>query len=342
MRVFLDGRRARWNSTTGTGVYARRLIDQLATIPGIDIRALEASRLVDLAAPVRASSGRIARWAAKLASDLIEVPIAARGSAVRHMLYPEAWLPGPSVTTIQDLSVLDERFRDARSAIYYSGWHRLAARTAAWIICPSRLTADQLAARFGRSERVAVIHHGIDRPEGLAWKADRVSPYVVYAGGFARRKNISILLEAWTSHARRIQGELLITGGGFGALPVAHIRATGRVSRDELWRLYSRCTAVVYPSLAEGFGFPAIEAAALGVPVVCGPTGVVPELPPGLVRTVDVSSAAAVAGGLANVLDGWRPDEDAVRWARDHFTWQRCARGTAEVYRACVQGGHGQ
>ncbi len=52
----------------------------------------------------------------------------------------------------------------------------------------------------------------------------------------------------------------------------------GYVSDDERRALYARARAVVVPSLDEGFGLPALEAMACGVPVVVSPVGALPEV----------------------------------------------------------------
>jgi glycosyltransferase involved in cell wall biosynthesis len=105
-------------------------------------------------------------------------------------------------------------------------------------------------------------------------------PFVLYAGGVGRHKGLSTLLDAWES----IPVELppLVLAGSFdddGYAPVNDdlvkraselytVRFTGFVSDDVLACLYSSATMVVVPSLAEGFGLPAVEAAACGAAVV--------------------------------------------------------------------------
>ena len=89
----------------------------------------------------------------------------------------------------------------------------------------------------------------------------------------------------------------MLTGeGDFGALPPG-VEARGRISRDELVRLYRGAAALVFPSLYEGFGMPVLEAMACGCPVACS----------------NVTSLPEVAGDAARLFDPRDADDDRRR-----------------------------
>jgi glycosyltransferase involved in cell wall biosynthesis len=104
-------------------------------------------------------------------------------------------------------------------------------------------------------------------------------PFLLYAGGINPHKNVETLLEA-VARLRPEAPPLVLVGaleGSYvpaaGAVRLAHglgdrVRTPGHVSDEVLACLYSAATAVVIPSLAEGFGLPAVEAAACGAPLV--------------------------------------------------------------------------
>ena len=73
--------------------------------------------------------------------------------------------------------------------------------------------------------------------------------------------------------------------------------AVGRVDRARLVRLFQAARVFVYPSLYEGFGFPAAEALACGVPVITSDTSSLPEVVGDAGRLADPQDAGAIAAG---------------------------------------------
>lgn len=333
--VFLDARRAAWNPHSGTGVYATQLLRALPVVaPDLRFGALTDSAAVDMST----NETRMARWPRKAASDFVEFPWRARRARMRHVLYPEASVSGgPIVATVHDLVVYDPAANEGRTHTYYRWRHERSIAAAARVICPSQATADAVR-RLHPSAPIRVVHLGIDVPDVEAdVEVDASDGFLLYTGGANPRKNLATLLDAWATISTWFDGELIVTGpaDAYGDLPDG-VRATGVVGRDELWDLYRHATAVVYPSTSEGFGFPILEAALLGVPVVTGAVGIVPELDDHLVRVVDQRSPAAIASAVREITEGWRPCPRAVTAARAHFTWERCAAETGDVYRECL------
>lgn len=342
--VLIDARRAAWNPTTGVGLYAQGLLEALQHVDtSLTVSVLGHSRVLPrLLSADRNLVRRSGGWSQKLVSDFLEVPLRALDARLCHLLYTEGASLGPTVVTVHDLEVLQRRPGSARTARYYAWRTAALLKRAARVICDSERTASGVRGQ-GREVGVRVVHPGVDLPERLARRrlvtGGGDSGNVVYSGGFTHRKNVSALLEAWCLLGPPAGRELLMTGtppGWLGPLP-PRVRSVGTLSRGQLWDLVDGAAAVVYPSINEGFGFPVLEGAMLGRPVVCGNEGIVPELPPGLVCTVDVSDPPAIARGLETVLAGdWRPEARAVRDARGRFTWSRCAQETCRVYEECV------
>ncbi len=113
---------------------------------------------------------------------------------------------------------------------------------------------------------------------------------------------------------------------------------SGRVSREELVRLYNRAQLVVSPSLYEGFGLPAAEAMACGVPVVATTAGAFPEViedgATGLL--VPPADPAALADAIGRLMSDAalrrRMGEAGRARIEEHFTWRETARRTAGLY----------
>jgi glycosyltransferase involved in cell wall biosynthesis len=174
---------------------------------------------------------------------------------------------------------------------------------------------------------VTVIPNGVAEifsPDGPAAKGD----YVLAVGTLEPRKNLERVQEA----ARLAGAELRIVGArGWGGVEVAG--RLGRVSDDELARLYRGSKCVVYASLYEGFGLPIAEAMACGTPVVTSRGGATEETAGGAAVLVDPYDPAAIAAGISEAVER-RAELSRLGLERARaFSWEEAARATAKVYR---------
>jgi len=114
---------------------------------------------------------------------------------------------------------------------------------------------------------------------------------------------------------------------------------TGRLSTEDLAALYSTATIAVTPSLFEGFGLPAVEAMACGVPVIASRAGALPEVvvdgETGIL--VPPADPPALAGAIARLVDQPTLREKFGFAGRERverlFTWEQVAKKTVEVYK---------
>ncbi len=116
----------------------------------------------------------------------------------------------------------------------------------------------------------------------------------------------------------------------------SHVVHAGYVPERDKPALLGGASALVYPSLYEGFGLPVLEAMAAGTAVVASDVSSLPELVDGAAILVDPYDTAAIADGIRRVLD----DDDLRDKLREAgtaraaaFTWEATARRTAEVIR---------
>ena len=161
--------------------------------------------------------------------------------------------------------------------------------------------------------------------------------YLLSVGSMDPRKNLPLLAEAYgrLPAAAREAMPLVIVGGGAAAFRDQSFswpdgtRDAGYVSDDELRALYAGARAVVFPSKAEGFGLPLVEAAAArcaglvvsDIPVfrwICGDGALY----------VDPGSADSIAAGLQQAVDGAVPP---ISIAPDRFDWGSSADTVAEL-----------
>jgi len=309
----------------------------------------------------------------KLLFEQSIMPRAARAyeADVLHVPY---WAPPlrssmPIVVTIHDIiPLILPQYRGGPLVRAYTQLVSAAARGATVILTDSDASRGDIV-RHVRipAERVRTIYLAADpkftdHPDPLDTAAlrrnyDLPEEYVLYLGGFDARKNVETLLQVYT-WAQDVLGEdypLVIAGG----LPERHdaffhdprviaqqieveaaIRCIGRVAEEDKVALYQQARAFLYPTLYEGFGLPALEALACGVPVIGSNASSVPEIVGAAGILVDPRDARAMAGALIAVCteDPLHAElsERALRQA-EKFSWAKCARETAAAYESAMR-----
>jgi len=353
----VDGRELTGDSAgSGIGTYIRNLLTGLAAIDDIAVEAL-ATRDAVLPAGVRRVpirrlfDGR--RRAVVEHASLVAVDLALRSRAeVFHnpLFHAPAGIRRPWVQTLHDVIPLVDP--DPALDVLRRRWRRFGPRyrSADAVVADSRYTADEGIRLLGlRPERVHVVHLGVSSsfsPEGPTVEAD--PPYVLVVGQFSARKGVAEALaaidriaDAGLPHRLRLAGWVPPSlQGAFDDL-LARAPRPDRVDVvgfvDDIAALYRGASLVLVPSRYEGFGLPALEAMASGVPVVAFANSSLTEVVDDagvLVPDGDVVALADAA--IALLADERRAGEVAAAGlARAAtFTWDRCARLTAEVYRA--------
>lgn len=174
-----------------------------------------------------------------------------------------------------------------KSRLRFRRYFERVDRFADLVLCNSKHTKECVLghARHVRSEAVHVATPGLPKmtlgqaPVG-AWTGN---PYFVTIGTIEPRKNIDFLLDLWEDLAGSDDPKLLICGrrgwlneSVFNRLDTgqANVHELNDLTDDALWALLGQSNGLLFPSLAEGFGYPAMEAAHLNVPVVCTPLAV--------------------------------------------------------------------
>jgi glycosyltransferase involved in cell wall biosynthesis len=246
---------------------------------------------------------------------------------------------GLRATTIHDLVPL--HFPDwvtPRTRAMHGRKYANAAATCGVMFANSAFTADDTAATLGfPREKIVVAHPGIGaeyRPDGP--DAGRRTPYLLTVATLEPRKNLETLVDAFALLGD-VELELAVVGGaGWGEQPRLDrpgVVRLGRVSDEELARLYRSTAAVVYPSRFEGFGMPITEAMACGAPVVASSHPSLDEASGGAAVRCDPESPEAMAAAIREALDRREELRELGLAHASGFSWQRTGELFLEGYR---------
>jgi glycosyltransferase involved in cell wall biosynthesis len=219
----------------------------------------------------------------------------------------------------------------------------------AWLHAPTQAVADVLMDRL-HTTRVRAIHHG--PPASLAPSATRplAQRYFVAIGTRERRKNIPRLLRAFASVAHELPEHHLVLVGSSGndivainnalaSLPPAVQHRThllDHLSDVDKGTWLAHADALVYPSLDEGFGFPMLEAFAVGVPVMASDVAALREIAGIAAVLIDPHSETSMANGLVALATDDALRVKLIASGRDRleqFSWQRATDELIELYR---------
>jgi glycosyltransferase involved in cell wall biosynthesis len=369
MRVLLDVS-AVPDRPVGAGVYTIELARRLALRSDVELTLLsrsgdrtrwESSGATDVCddvpdrRPLRLAWEQLAgpRHAARLGVDVWHGP---------HYTMPSR-VTCPAIVTVHDMTFFDTPETHERAKVsYFRHAIHSSARRAGALICVSRHTAERLAALVPHHAPVTIAHHGVDHDrftadadpvddDALLARHGIVPPYVAFLGTAEPRKNLPGLVGAFAAVAAdRPDLRLVLAGGdGWGTTELRAAIQTHRVATRivrpgylpdaTVAAFYRRAAVVAYPSLAEGFGLPALEALACGAPLVTARGTAMDEFVGDAALRVDVRDLGALAAALRAALE----PEVAARLRQAGpvqaapFTWDRSVELHVETYRQVLE-----
>jgi len=241
---------------------------------------------------------------------------------MRPLFPPVPRLACPLVVTLHDLIVqtyYEVKSLPIRQQLFYRWNVRRAVRADVVITVSGSSRRDIIRETDLPSERITVIHNAVefDRNDdqepigrlGIQW------PYILYAGSFEPRKNLAGAVRAYAQLVSKGVPHHLVaiverTSGHMTAATrvIGEFGLEGRVhlvhslSESDLRALYTHAATLFFPSFAEGFGYPPVQAAACGVPVVASDLEVLREVLGDAALFVDPGDEGAMAHGLYTAL----------------------------------------
>ena len=363
MRIVLDGRLIQ-DHFPGIGRYTAGLARELPVQPDVDrlivLRDPRApnrrfawsdlahpkttviERAVGVFAPIDQVSFNL--QARRLAADLFHFPFPVRPYA----------LPQPSVVTIHDTIPLrwPNLLPRRRDRLMYPWLLRLAAASARIVMTDSEAAqADLIQVAGVPPAKVEVVPIGVEPPPAGARRADGPDgEWLLYVGINKPHKNLPRLVRAYA--ASRVARPLVIAGPIDPRYPEAartaaelglgdRVRFLGLVDEDTLATLYQRAHLFLFPSLAEGFGLPVLEAMAAGVPVIASDIPAIREVAAGAARLIDPQCVDEWAEAIASLDANAAARAELAQAGRDRasqFTLRRTAELVVAAYRRALGG----
>jgi len=251
---------------------------------------------------------------------------------------------GHKVFTIHDMILEKENIERGNNKLFY-------ARNAERIIAVSQATKRDVVGLFGiDAGKIEVIYHGSSLGPRMARRPAKPVPddYLLYVGNRNDYKNFVPFLYAVAPLLR--DGLRLVCAGKepFSERELAHIEQAGAKDRviaftgcndSELAWLYCKAKTFVFPSFAEGFGIPVLEAWACGTPVILSRIEVFEEVAAEAGHYFDPLSQGSMTEAVERVLRDAPLRRELIEKGAgrlQHFSWEKTAAQTLDLYRSLM------
>jgi glycosyltransferase involved in cell wall biosynthesis len=270
--------------------------------------------------------------------------------------------PERAIATIHDLIFLKNP-EPMVDHVRLARWVGEFARKCRAIMTSSEWSKQDIVNLLGvDASKVHVVYWGVDRdlftpPDDKDAIRQRLRdsfgisrPYFLGVSCSMERKNTPRLLRAFERLLDSgMDHDLVLAWDPPGAIRQLYekqvsqgrIYFTGRVADGMLRDLYSAATAMVYPSLDEGFGLPLLEAMSCGTPVITSDASCLPEIAGDAAIYIDPLDEQHLMSAMLDLAaDSSKRGELEQRGLRRaaRFTWERCAQQTLDVYRSALAG----
>ena len=362
VRIGIDARELT-HPHTGIGCYVLHLVQVLAEIDDkneyfLFIGTEERRRLGNLELPPNFFLIEVPAFSIDKLQDQIGLVRAMRGLDldvfhVTHHDVTPLLCRIPLIVTVHDIAPMDFPNPSWVHRMFYSIFSRLALSRACHVLCDSNSTGQRIEQHFPFcAGKWSTVYLGRDpyfrvrdELQGFSELSDRLGisrPFILYVGSFARRKNLTNMIRAFSVIKRsRPRVQFVIVGGPSGRDDVfpaevpAGVIAVGRVTRHELRALYNNAELLLFTTLYEGFGVPVLEAMACGCPVVTSPVTSLPEVAGDAALYAAPDRPKEIAGQALRILreNGLREILAEKGLEQDsRFDWRTTVHHSLQVY----------
>lgn len=254
---------------------------------------------------------------------------------------------GRTVMTVHDLNQLHEHPTGTPKMARHLDRMRRKIGAVDRVVAISQFVASDIERIFPEARgKVSVIYNGTDytcAPDGHRPQAAPDGPFLFTVGMVCPKKNFHVLVPLLRNNGRTLliagvvkeeyRQKVLAEAAAHGVGDRVHI--LGPVSQPDKDWYYAHCEAFLFPSLAEGFGLPVIEAMHHGRPVFCSALTSLPEIGGDAAYYFDSFAPDHMAETLERGLRDFhaRGRAGAMRTHAARFTWQQAAASYLDVYR---------
>ena len=204
------------------------------------------------------------------------------------------------------------------------------------------------------SSKIDVIYHGSLFEKYNLYKpipedSGHHKPYLLYVGRRAAYKNFYHFVLSIAPYLRSGYFELICAGGGsFSEKEKYYLETLGvkkyviqnTVNDTTLISLYQHAIAFVFPSIAEGFGLPMLEAFSCGCPIICSNTTSLPEIGGDAVHYFDPKDITSIQNAVLDVFQNENKRIAMIQRGYDRlsdFSWEKCAKKTEISYEKALE-----
>lgn len=364
MRCYYDQQIFMLQGNGGVSRYFFELIQRLGKMEGVDptlfagfygsqlpLRKMKNCRVIGMRRFKVGPLWPVFKWTGEAMNRALLRSLA---PAIYHPTYYKAEHPRANTRTVITVyDMIHEKFPGLYPNDPTAELKRQACAKADAIICISESTRqDLLNDQPELAAKTSVVYLAASPDftmETVARSSPGAPPYALFVGSRRDYKGFDLALDAWQRLTPEFPDLRLICVGG-GAFTAAELDEIGRrglgprmvqrpASDLELAALYRCAEVLIYPSRYEGFGLPVLEAMACGCPVICSRSSSLPEVGGQAASYFEPDDANGLAErtremlGDATARAAWI---EAGRWQHKRFSWDKCARQTAEIYRACT------
>lgn len=273
--------------------------------------------------------------------------------------------PQKQIVTVHDLHYLHfektmpechDEIGPLRTSLYHMKMPHILRYSSA-VVAVSESTKRDIVAFFGICpDKIHVIHNGYDEKRFIIIEKPQLvldhygiqtGEYFLFVGSILKHKNITRLVRAFAMlncSAKLVLAGICKDSGYLDEintvikelrLPLGKVQYLDYISDEDLPYLYNGATALLLPSLHEGFGVPIIEAMACGTPVITSDCSSMPEVAGDAALLVDPHSVESIAAAMQEILNNPRHAESLSKAGLERAKMFRWSYSAQKLYDLC-------